>query len=158
MAPLTRGEASRAISAAIHPPTEFPITVTSSAPSWPVSVGHGEPGDSGHDVEPLVVPGVPVLRRAVGVCGEGDLPDAEPVAGRSAVFEDPHLHRAQLDRLAASGRDHRDSCHGSSIRESSLSRNINGLLESCKLTLMMRSGMQDREVRDEGCERGDWPG
>lgn len=35
MAPLTRGEASRAISAAIHPPTEFPMTVTSS--SWPIS-------------------------------------------------------------------------------------------------------------------------
>lgn len=31
MAPLTRGEASRAISAAIHPPTEFPMTVTSSS-------------------------------------------------------------------------------------------------------------------------------
>ena len=37
MAPLIRGEASRAISAAIQPPIEFPMTVTSSSPSWPIS-------------------------------------------------------------------------------------------------------------------------
>ena len=68
-------------------------------------VRHGEPGGAGHDVETFVVPGVPVLRRAVGVRGEGDLADAQPVASRAPVFEDPHLHRAQLDRLPASGRD-----------------------------------------------------
>ncbi len=85
-------------------------------------VGHGEPGGAGHDVEPFVVPGVPVLRGAVGVRCEGDLAEAEPVAGGAAVFEDPHLHWAQLDRLTASGRDHRDFCHDSSVRESSLSR------------------------------------
>jgi hypothetical protein len=37
MAPLSRGEASRAISAAIHPPIEFPMTVTFSSSSWPIS-------------------------------------------------------------------------------------------------------------------------
>jgi len=32
--PLMRGEPSRAISAAIQPPTELPMTVTSSSPRW----------------------------------------------------------------------------------------------------------------------------
>jgi hypothetical protein len=34
MARLTRGEFRMAISAAIQPPIEFPITVTSSGPIW----------------------------------------------------------------------------------------------------------------------------
>lgn len=66
----------------------------------------GEPGRAGHDVEALVVPGVPVLRWTVGVRGERDLADAEAVIGRGAVLQDPHPGRAELDRLTGVRADH----------------------------------------------------
>ncbi len=50
--PLTRGEASSAISAAIQPPMEFPTTVTSPV-SKLVKQRHVEPGEPGHGVQRL---------------------------------------------------------------------------------------------------------
>src|ERR1039458_10870175 len=52
MMPLTRGDASSAISAAIQPPMELPTTVTSSRPSWSRQ-RHVEPGEPGHGVQRL---------------------------------------------------------------------------------------------------------
>src|SRR5262245_55206045 len=50
--PLTRGDSRKAISAVIHPPTELPITVTSSSPELldqsGVELGHlGDSGEGG---------------------------------------------------------------------------------------------------------------
>jgi len=52
------------------------------------------------------VPGVPVLRRPLGVRGERDLAHSEPVPGGLAVFEDPHLGGSELDHLAVARPDH----------------------------------------------------
>jgi hypothetical protein len=49
---------------------------------------------------------VPVLRRSLGVRGDGDLPDAQPVAGGAAILQDPHPHRAGQHLLATIGADH----------------------------------------------------
>src|ERR1700733_6406109 len=59
----------------------------------------GEPRGAGYHVKALVVPGVTVLRRSVGVRGEGDLTDPEPVSGARAVLQDPHQGRTELAGL-----------------------------------------------------------
>jgi hypothetical protein len=57
--------------------------------------------------------GVPVLRRPRRARRDGDLADAQAVAGGTAVFEDSHLDGAELDGLAAVRRDHGDLYHRS---------------------------------------------
>jgi eukaryotic-like serine/threonine-protein kinase len=54
-----------------------------------------------------------VLRGSRRPGRDGDLADAQAVAGGPAVLEDPHLDRAELDGLAAVRRDHGDLCHRS---------------------------------------------
>src|ERR1700728_3449192 len=63
----------------------------------------GEPDRAREHVEALVVLGVAVLRRAVGVRGEGDLAEAEAVRGMAAVLEDAHLRRAGQHDVAVFG-------------------------------------------------------
>jgi len=51
----------------------------------------GEPRRARDDVEALIVAGMPMLWRAIGVRGECDLAHAEPVLGGPSIFEDAHL-------------------------------------------------------------------
>ena len=66
----------------------------------------GEPRRAGHDVEALVVLGVAVLRWSLGVRGEGDLADTEPVPGGVAVLQDAHLGCSEVDHLAVARSDY----------------------------------------------------
>jgi hypothetical protein len=43
---------------------------------------------------------VSVLRRTLGVGGQGDFADPQPVRGGGAVFQDAHPGRAELDGVA----------------------------------------------------------
>jgi len=49
---------------------------------------------------------VPVLRRAVGVRGDGDLSQAQPVLGRAAILQNPHLDWSAEDYLAVTWADY----------------------------------------------------
>ena len=70
-----------------------------------------EAGRARDDVEALVVLAVPVLLRAVGVRGDGDLAQAQAVRCRAAVLQDPHLNRPGQGDLAVAGADDRDLGH-----------------------------------------------
>ena len=66
----------------------------------------GEPDRAGDHVEPLVVAGVPVLRRPVSARGHGDLADPDPVTGVGSVLQDPHLGGRGQQRVALVRADH----------------------------------------------------
>ena len=62
--------------------------------------------ESGVDIRFLVVRGVPVLWRPVGVGCERELADADAVLGNTAVFEDAHAGWPKLDHIAVNGSEY----------------------------------------------------